>query len=95
MQSRKGTATAAVCSELQPAQGSESDLEGEKRRENCRQSLGNWLSFEGDRARLTASRTLSSQQKPEAYTSQRAALWDPEHERPAETLIRKKHSERG
>lgn len=41
MQSRKGNAAAAVCSELQPAQGSESDLGGEKRRENCLQSLGN------------------------------------------------------
>lgn len=80
MQSRKGNATAALCSELQPAQGSESDLEGEMR-ENCLQSLGNWLSFKGDRAGLTASRTLSIQQKPEAYTPQRAALWDPEHER--------------
>lgn len=41
MQSRKGNATAAVCLELHPAQGSESDLEGEMRRENCLQPLGN------------------------------------------------------
>lgn len=63
MQGRKGNATAAVSSELQPAQGSESDLEGEMGRGNCLQSLGNWPLLRGKQSR--AHSTAEAQQPTE------------------------------